>query len=122
LFADLGDAELGQVARFGQLRSARAGDVLTREGASGYSFFVILAGTVDVDRGDRRLETLHAGDFFGEMAIVGGGRRNATVTAASTVELFVVFGTAFRSLEQQHPESAELIKRTVAERLERVSR
>ena len=87
------------------------GDVLAREGASGYTFFAILDGTVDVDRGGEFLETLGPGDFFGEMAIVGEGRRNATVTAASEVEVVVLFGTEFRTLEDDHPEAAERIGR-----------
>ena len=68
------------------------------------------------------LRTARPGDFFGEMAIVGEGRRNATVTAASEVELVVLFGTEFRTLEDNHPEAAERIRRKVAERIERARR
>ena len=93
--------------------------MLAREGATGYTFFVILSGTVDVERGGTFLETLGPGDFFGEMAIVGDSRRNATVTATSPLELLVMFGTEFRTLEQDHPEVAERIKQKVAERIER---
>ncbi len=89
------------------------------EGASGYTFFVILEGTVDVDRGGELIETLGPGDFFGEMAILGSGRRNATVTASTRVELVVLFGTVFRTMESEHPDVAERIKRKVAERVER---
>jgi CRP-like cAMP-binding protein len=119
LFAGFDERELEQVTESAALRTAEPGDVLAREGASGYTFFVILDGTVDIDRGGRFLETLGPGDFFGEMAIVGEGRRNATVTAASPVELLVLFGTEFRSLEQEHPAAAERIRQKVAERVER---
>src|SRR5881296_1865815 len=101
LLEGLEEAELEQIAKSAELRTARPGDVLAREGASGYTFFAILDGTVDVDRG---------GELFGEMAIVGEGRRNATVTAASEVELVVLFGTEFRTLEDNHPEAAERIR------------
>jgi CRP-like cAMP-binding protein len=119
LFAGIDDGELAELASSAELKTASSGDVLAREGASGYTFFVIADGTVDVDRGGDFLETLGPGDFFGEMAIVGEGRRNATVTAASPVELVVLFGTEFRSLEDEHPEAAERIRQKVAERLER---
>jgi len=122
LLAGLEDAELEQIAESAELRTARPGDVLAREGASGYTFFAIVDGTVDVDRGGEFLETLGPGDFFGEMAIVGEGRRNATVTAASEVEVVVLFGTEFRTLEDSHPETAERIRRKVAERIERARR
>jgi CRP-like cAMP-binding protein len=122
LFAGIDYRELDELAASAELKTASAGDVLAREGASGYMFFVIADGTVDVDRGGEFLETLGPGDFFGEMAIVGEGRRNATVTAASPVELVVLFGTEFRSLEDEHPEAAQRIRQKVAERLERARR
>jgi CRP/FNR family transcriptional regulator len=122
LFADLAETELDQLAQSAELKTAGPGDVLAHEGASGYTFSVILEGTVDVDRGGEFLETLGPGEFFGEMAILGPGRRNATVTAASPVELFVLFGTEFRTLESKHPEVAELIRRKVSERVERARR
>jgi CRP-like cAMP-binding protein len=119
LFAGLDEAEVASVAESAEGRTAGPGDVLAREGASGYTFFVIVDGTVDVDRGGEFLETLGPGDFFGEMAIVGEGRRNATVTATTPVELVVLFGTEFRSIEQEHPEAAQRIRAKVAERIER---
>ena len=122
LFAGIDGGELEELAASAELRTAEPGDVLAREGASGYTFFVIADGTVDVDRGGELLETLGPGDFFGEMAIVGEGRRNATVTAASPVEVVVLFGTEFRSLEDEHPEAAQRIRKKVAERLARARR
>ena len=74
-------------------RRVGPGTRLTLEGASGYSFFVIEEGTVQVERAGRLLETLGPGDFFGEAAILTGERRNASVTAASDASLFVLFGT-----------------------------
>jgi CRP-like cAMP-binding protein len=122
LFAGLDEAELAELAAFAELRTAGPGDVLAREGASGYTFFAILDGTVEVERNGEFLETLGAGDFFGEMAIVGDGRRNATVTASSPVELVVLFGTEFRTLEQEQPTAAARIREKVAERAERARR
>jgi CRP-like cAMP-binding protein len=122
LFAGIDDGELDELAQSAELKTAGPGDVLAREGASGYTFFVIADGTVDVEREGEFLETLGPGDFFGEMAIVGEGRRNATVTATSPVELVVLFGTEFRSLEDDHPEAAARIRQKVAERIDRARR
>jgi CRP-like cAMP-binding protein len=119
LFTGFAEDELEELGGTADLQSAEAGEVLMREGASGYSFFVILDGTVDVERDGTFLEQLGPGDFFGEMAIISAGRRNATITAASPVELLVLFGTAFRTLEQDHAEAAERIRQKVAERIER---
>jgi Na+:H+ antiporter len=117
LFSGLDDGGLEQIAEAAELRTAARGDVLAREGASGYTFFLVSEGAVDVERGGRALETLGAGDFFGEMAIVGSGRRNATVTARSDVELIVLFGSDFRLLEHAHPDAAARIREKVAERV-----
>jgi CRP-like cAMP-binding protein len=122
LFSELAEAELAHIAAYAEFKTSDPGDVFTHEGASGYTFFVILEGTVDVDRGGQLIETLGPGDFFGEMAILGSSRRNATVAAATRVELLVLFGTVFRTMESEHPDVAERIKRKVAERVERARR
>ena len=116
LFSELAEAELVHLAAYAEFKTSDPGDVLIHEGASGYTFFVILEGTVDVDRDGERIESLGPGDFFGEMAILGSGRRNATVTASTHVELLALFGTVFRTMESDHPHVAELIRRKVAER------
>lgn len=122
LFSELAEAELVHIAAYAEFKTSDPGDVFIHEGASGYTFFVILEGTVDVDHGGELIETLGPGDFFGEMAILGSGRRNATVTASTRVELLVLFGTVFRTMESEHPDVAERIKRKVAERVERARR
>ena len=116
LFSGLSDEELDRVARAFEEKQVSAGGRLTLEGASGYSFFVIESGTVEVERGGEVLETLGAGDFFGEAAILTGERRNATVTASSDVDLLVLFGTAFRVLEAELPAAAEQIEQKMLER------
>jgi CRP-like cAMP-binding protein len=63
------------------------------------------------------VRTLSPGDFFGEMALFGNGRRTTTVTATSDAELLVLYGTEFRLLQAELPELAAKIERTMAERL-----
>jgi voltage-gated potassium channel len=116
LFAGLPDDELARVAQAFEEKQVSAGGRLTLEGASGYSFFVIESGTVEVERGGEVLERLGAGDFFGEAAILTGERRNATVTASSDVDLLVLFGTEFRVLEAELSAAAEQIRQKMLER------
>ncbi len=116
LLASLSDAELERLGRAFEEKHVSPGAHLTLEGASGYSFFVIESGTVHVERDGQLLKTLTDGDFFGEAAILTGERRNASATAASDVDLLVLFGTAFRVLESELPETAERIRVKMLER------
>ena len=121
LFAGLSSDELARVARSFEEKQVSAGTRLTLEGASGYSFFVIESGRVEVERGGEVLEMLGPGDFFGEAAILTGKRRNATVMANSDVTVLVLFGTEFRVLERELPATAENIRLKMVERSERQS-
>jgi CRP/FNR family cyclic AMP-dependent transcriptional regulator len=116
LFSTLSQEEREAVGRLFEPRQVSPGTRLTLEGASGYSFFVIEDGTVQVERAGKLLETLGPGDFFGEAAILTGERRNASVTAASDANLFVLFGTEFRVLERDYPDAAEKITQKMLER------
>lgn len=116
LFAALSTDELAALSCSLTHRECGAGTRLTVEGASGYTFFVIENGEVQVEQGGRVINTLGPGDFFGEMAIVSGDRRSATVTAKSKVDLLVLFGTEFRVLERDLPAVAAKITQKVVER------
>jgi CRP-like cAMP-binding protein len=120
LFAALGDEELERVARWFELRRADAGERLCGEGASGYSFFVIRSGGASVTKDGEELRTLRRGDFFGELAFAGDGRRTATVVTTEPSELLVLFGTEFRRLEQELASVAEELRAAVDERRARV--
>ena len=117
LFSSLSDDELDAAARLFAERQVESGTCLTVEGASGYCFFVIEEGVVEVEQEGTLVNTLVAGDFFGEMAIMSGERRSATAKAASTVDLLVLFGTEFRVLERDLPSVAQTIAKTMDERL-----
>jgi CRP-like cAMP-binding protein len=106
LFESLSVADLEQVAGWFQVREVSEGVKLTGEGAPGYSFYVLLAGSAVVTAGDKAVATYAPGDFFGEMAILGDGRRTATVTTTAPAKLLVMFGTEFRRLQQEQPEIA----------------
>ena len=63
------------------------------------------------------IDHLGPGDFFGEMAIIGDGRRVADVVATSPMTIFAMFGTSFRELEAAQAAVAERIRATVERRM-----
>jgi CRP-like cAMP-binding protein len=92
------------------------GAILAGEGAPGHSFLVLAEGNTRVTADGAEVATLHAGDFFGEMAILGDGRRVATVTAASPAKVLVLFGLEFRRLQQDQPLIAEQLEAAMRRR------
>jgi CRP/FNR family cyclic AMP-dependent transcriptional regulator len=120
LFASLTPEQRKAMATLTELRSEPMGAQLLGEGAPGYSLFILLDGTATVTSGGTELGTLGPGDFFGEIALLGGeDRRSATVTAASAVTLAVMFGSDFRVFQRDFPEAAGLMKQEMDDRLSR---
>jgi CRP/FNR family transcriptional regulator, cyclic AMP receptor protein len=117
LFAELTDEELAGVAQKLSERRVDEGHRLSNEGGSGYFFFVIESGTLDVSHGDNVVATLGPGDFFGEAAILETTRRTADVTATSPVTLLEMFGADFAVLDAQSPSVHAVIERALKERL-----
>jgi CRP-like cAMP-binding protein len=118
LFESLSVSDLHELAGWFDVQEASEGVRLTGEGAAGYSFYVLLEGTAAVVSDGSTLAELGPGDFFGEMAILGGGRRMATVTTTSPARLLFMFGTEFRRLQAAQPDVAARIEETVRRRLE----
>ena len=87
------------------------------EGAAGYQFYVIESGTAEVRQHQEPIATLGQGDFFGEMAMMGHGRRVADVVATSPMTNLAMFGTSFRELEANLPDVAAEIRAKMQERL-----
>ena len=116
LFAGLSDDQRGILAEWFEVSDASAGAALVSEGAAGYSFYVLLDGAAKVTVGDETVATYGPGDFFGEMAILGGGRRNATVTVTEPSRLLSMFGTEFRMLQEVQPDIAAQLEETMRQR------
>jgi CRP-like cAMP-binding protein len=110
LFDTLDADERGAIAPWFELEAVSPGVNLTGEGATGYSFFVLRDGTATVTIDNIKVRTLGPGDFFGELALLGEGRRTATVTTESPSQVLVLFGTEFRRLQQEYPALAERIE------------
>jgi CRP-like cAMP-binding protein len=115
LFEGLEPDARAAIAPWFELQEVSPGVNLTGEGASGYSFFVLRDGSATVSIDGDEVRTLGAGDFFGELALLGDGRRTATVTTTSPAQLLVLFGTEFRRLQQEHPELAAQIETNLRE-------
>lgn len=98
LFAGCTRRELRTIGHLGDLATREAGTVLIQQGGWGGETFVIVDGTVSVSRDGRELATLGPGDVVGEIAVLAGGRRTATVTAETPVEVLAFDPRAFKSL------------------------
>ena len=90
LFSGCNEEEVDRIAAMAEPRSVEAGTEVTREGETGLEFFVVVEGdaiaTVEGDEVGR----IAAGGFFGEMALIDGGERVATVIAATPMSLLVL--------------------------------
>jgi voltage-gated potassium channel len=103
LFRRLGAPALSEITRLLKVQKLHSGAAVVREGQPGDSMFFIAEGEVEV-RAAAGPVRLGPGDFFGEMALVRGGVRNATVVAASPVRLLRLDVVDFRDLAGRHPD------------------
>jgi len=82
--------DLETLARHAEEVGFDAGQSLMHEGETGREFFVLMSGAAEVSRQGRRLGTIGAGDFVGELALLDKAPRNATVTAMTPVSALVL--------------------------------
>jgi CRP/FNR family transcriptional regulator, cyclic AMP receptor protein len=117
LFARCSRAELKEIALLADEIDLHEGTEMTREGAPGREFFVLLDGTADVKKKSRRVNTLGPGDFFGEIALVSREPRTATVIATSPVRALVITDRSFRRLLDDAPKVQTKVMEAMAQRL-----
>ena len=98
VFAELPKRSLAMAQSLLTQVSFDDGDVLCEEGTYGRQAFIIVSGTAQVSRGDDVLATVGAGDVVGELALLGNGFRNASVTAVEPVVALVMSAQEFASL------------------------
>jgi CRP-like cAMP-binding protein len=119
LFSGCNKEELYRIARIARVLEAKAGVALTRIGEPGDSFFIIVDGRVGVQTQAGTGADLYPCDFFGEMSLLDGEPRSATVTATTDVLLLVVErGNFWRLLD----EAPEVIRRVLVVLSRRVRR
>ena len=111
LFSSLTASQRGGIAAATRLRTYGAGEAIVRQGEPGESMFIVSSGTVAVvlepDR--RQVSTIGAGGFFGEMSLLTGEARSATVVARSETVVLEIDADVFRNLGDQSPEAVERI-------------
>jgi CRP-like cAMP-binding protein len=98
LFSECTDDELERIAALAHSTRVPAGHVVVREGDEGGEFFVMVDGRTRVTVEDQPVADLGPGSFFGEMALLDGGERVATVTAATDLELLVLHREEFNEM------------------------
>src|SRR5690606_32601597 len=124
LLAGLPLERLQAVERIATESEYAAGETIVREGDPGDELFLLVEGRVEVwkARGTpaaARINTLGPGDYFGEMAVLDGSPRSATLVAAEPVRVLVLAGARLRELVQEMPEIAFDLMRVLAARVRR---
>lgn len=122
IFADLSVKELREIAALAKLAHYGAGDVVVEQDSPGARFFVIQAGAAKVVRNGRTRTTLGPGNYFGELAVLDGGPRTASVVATGPLEVWSVAAFNFRALVSAHPKIAAKMLGHLAARLREAER
>lgn len=116
LFADCTASEVAEVAAIADEIDLSAGRRLATEHADGQEFVVIIDGHAEVIQGEEKINDLDAGDFFGEISLLTGAKRTASVVATTNVHALVIEGHAFRRLLEDAPDIREKVERALADR------
>jgi CRP-like cAMP-binding protein len=103
LFEGMTVRSIDAIARLAEEATFPAGAVLVEEGRSGDTFIVIVDGRATVDQGGTRIRELAAGDFLGEISLIDGGPRTATVTAVEAIRALVIRRDGFDRLMDEFP-------------------
>jgi CRP-like cAMP-binding protein len=122
LFSDLGPEAFVALTGGVELRRFAPGEAALREGEPGTSFFVVASGRFAVSRRDEAgqpvvLAHLGEGDFFGEMALLSGAPRAATVAAEEPSEALEIPAAVLQALARRHPHVAGSLRRFYRQRL-----
>jgi len=114
LFANLTARQLRKVVRSATEDSYEAGSTIVAEGGRTRTFFVILEGTAKVVRNGRTVARRNPGDFFGEISMIDGRRRAASVIADTPMRCLVLYHDGLRKLVMDDPKMAWSMLETLA--------
>jgi CRP/FNR family transcriptional regulator, cyclic AMP receptor protein len=117
LFSACSRRQLALVSSFTVPDELPAGTILTREGATGGIAYILASGTAEVLRGGRRLALLGPGDVVGELSLIDGKPRSATVKAVSDLEVLEIDARDLASLLRKAPEVTRNLLVALAGRL-----
>jgi CRP/FNR family cyclic AMP-dependent transcriptional regulator len=119
LFASVGKRQLRKIAELAQVRQFETGDVVLQTGDAPDGFYLILGGRAKL-AGRPRARTLEVGDYFGEMGLLDGEPRSATVTAVGELQTMRLPRRPFMRLLQQEPSIAIAMLQELARRVRRL--
>ncbi|MFT3766715.1 MAG: cyclic nucleotide-binding domain-containing protein [Minicystis sp.] len=111
LFRGLSGEELYPVGEIAEVVAHAPGDIVVRQGDPGDALFVVARGTLRVTKDDKLLNEVGPGAVFGEMALLDGAPRAATVEAVTAAELLRVPRSEFEALLDESPEIARAVIR-----------
>lgn len=118
LFAEMTTRQLGHVASVTREQVQPAGSIIFEEGDAGDTLFVIGSGSVEVLRGGERLKVLHEADYFGELAVLTGAARNATIRALSDCLLLRLERSDFHQVLAGNFDAVLAVIRMICKRLQ----
>jgi len=117
LFAGLERKELESIAASMRERTFPAGDTVTQEGAGGAGFFVVENGEAEVTVHGEPRGSIGPGDYFGEIALLTGSDRTATIVAKSDLHCYGMTPWDFRPLVESNPGIAWKLLQSMADKL-----
>lgn len=117
LFEELDDTELQAVAESMHERQFAAGETVSSEGSPPEGFYVVESGSADVSAAGQPRGTLGPGDYFGEIALMMGSDRTATITAVSELRCHGLNALDFRNVVEANPTIAWKLAESMIERL-----
>ncbi len=117
LFTGLSKKALGEIAKIADEIDLPEGKQLIREDEPGRQFFILLDGEADVRRKGRKLNTMQAGDFFGEISLVTERPTTATVTLTEPSSALVISRPSFRRLLLDQPAVQLQVLEALADRV-----
>jgi len=117
LFAELSGRQLQRLAGAAVAYRYEPGEVMVKEGAPGETLFVLLEGSAKVTKGGRTIRRLGASDFFGEVAVMDGRPRSASVVAESPIRCVVLHRDQLKRAMDEEPLVAWKLLQVIAARI-----
>lgn len=122
LFDGLKPRHLKRLANVAEVADYMAEHTIVREGDAGDAFYVVLAGQAKVTTNGKLINRVLPGDHFGEISLLDGGERTATVTAETPMTLLMIQRKSFLKELEQDPEVAVSLLESLARMIRRVDR
>jgi CRP/FNR family cyclic AMP-dependent transcriptional regulator len=121
LFRGLSRKHLRWLAGYCEVADFMAGHAIVRQGDPGDAFYVVLDGQAVLTQGKRFIGRLLPGDHFGEIAVIDGGPRTATVTSETPMTLLILSRANFQAAMKDDPELAYQMMVALAQMFRRVT-